>query len=114
MEFEGAMTKSDGANANDQNDSRSSGKQFSFSKPSAPDYSKDKLPVIIGRDPDDGSIVILDNGRTASFKNGQWQPGVLFHNRQILHDFRDVNDPAEVTRILQEAADALRKSVEKP
>lgn len=68
------------------------------------------MPPIIGRDPDDGSIVILDSGRTASFKDGQWHPGVLFQNDRLLDDFRDVNDPVEIARLMQEAADALAKS----
>jgi hypothetical protein len=71
------------------------------------------VPPIIGKDPEDGSIVIFDSGRTASFKGGQWQPGVLFHNDQILNDFRDVTDPIEVDRIMQEAADVLRRSTNK-
>jgi hypothetical protein len=75
--------------------------------------SDGKEPPIIGKDPEDGSIVIFDSGRTASFKDGQWQPGVLFHNDQILNDFRDVTDTIEIGRIMQEAADVLRKSTNK-
>jgi hypothetical protein len=71
------------------------------------------LPII-GRDPDDGSIVILDSGRTASFKDGRWQPGVLFGNDQLLDDFIDVSDPTEIARIMDEAADVLRRSTENP
>jgi hypothetical protein len=72
------------------------------------------LPPIIGRDPDDGSIVVLDSGRTASLKNGKWQPGVLFYNRRLLEDFVSVIDPVEVAQIMNDAADALRMSIEKP
>ncbi len=72
--------------------------------------SDGKVPPIIGKDPEDGSIVIFDSGRTASFKGGQWQPGVLFNNDQILNDFRDVTDHIEIARIMQDAADVLRKS----
>jgi hypothetical protein len=49
----------------------------------------------------------------ASFKDGTWQPGVLFLNGRIMDDFRDVSDPAEIARLMQQASEALRKS-EKP
>jgi hypothetical protein len=68
---------------------------------------------VIARDPNDGSIVILDSGRTASFKDGHWQPGVLFRNDRLLEDFRDVSDPNEVAALMQQAAEALQKSSEK-
>lgn len=77
------------------------------------DGQVEKMPPTIGRDDEDGSIVILDSGRTASFKDGAWQPGVQFSKGRIL-DFSQVTDPNEVSLLMQAAADALRKSAEKP
>ena len=67
-------------------------------------------PPIVGIDPDSGNwVILLSDGRAASFKEGAWHPGVLWDGRTIC-DFNDVSDSADIERVVAEAADALNKS----
>jgi len=54
----------------------------------------------------------LFGGRAASFIDGKWKPGFLFENKTFLNEFVPVQDPDEIAHIMEEAADALAKSVE--
>lgn len=66
--------------------------------------SGEKAPVVVKGD--DGSILILDGTRFASFKNNQWQDGIAFHHDQIA-EFNPVKDVADVYRTVRHASDAL-------
>jgi len=56
---------------------------------------------------DRGEVLILDNGWTASYKDGVWHAGVLFQHEYIAENFRVSTDPGEEQRLLAEARATL-------
>jgi hypothetical protein len=64
--------------------------------------TSERPPPTIGKYEGAGWIVVLDQGRAASYRDGRWQPGVAFQSRTIL-EFDQVLDPDERARILAEA-----------
>ncbi len=60
----------------------------------------------------DGRILVIDNqGKAASFIDGQWQPGVQFDGAEIVKFLQVKGD--DINTIAAQAAEALRKSSEK-
>ena len=60
----------------------------------------------------DGTMAVLQSdGSAASFVDGKWQPGIAFESRDFL-DMSQISKPDLRKRILEEAAEALAKSLE--
>jgi hypothetical protein len=58
---------------------------------------------------EDGSILILDNGWAASYKDGMWSNKIMFEHDQLA-EFTPVEDQQEIYRLLAIARDALGSS----
>jgi hypothetical protein len=67
-------------------------------------------PRIVGST--DGTYAILrSDGAAASFVNGKWQPGIAFQSRDFM-DMSMISNVEMRTKILEEASEALAKSLE--
>ena len=66
--------------------------------------------IMVDHDPEDGSIVVFDDPRRATFKDGKWHPGILFSSAYMMEYFRQVRDPREIARIVFDAEDVLNES----
>lgn len=64
---------------------------------------------MIENDPEDGSIVVFDGPRRATFKDGKWHSGILFSSAYMMEYFRQVRNPKEMERIMLEAEDVLNE-----
>ena len=67
-------------------------------------------PKVVGST--DGTYAILrSDGAAASFVYGKWQPGIAFESRDFM-DMSMISNVETRTRILNEAAEALAKSLD--
>jgi hypothetical protein len=74
----------------------------------------EKIEPMISHDPDTGEIMVFDNDRRASFKDGQWHAGALFKGDTLMEFFRDIRDPEKIAKIMTEAEKALKESESRP
>ena len=74
----------------------------------------EKSEPMISHDPETGEIMVFDNDRRASFKDGQWHAGALFKGDALTDFFRDIRDPAQIAKIMAEADKALKDSESRP
>jgi len=54
-------------------------------------------------------MVLTADGLAATFKDGRWQPGLLFGALSLMNDFWQITDQQEKDLILSAAANALRE-----
>ncbi|HEY9714506.1 MAG TPA: hypothetical protein V6C72_13650, partial [Chroococcales cyanobacterium] len=116
----GVMSKSDAANeSNDEITSPEKRVNGTSAEPApklgyslAADARTEADLPMIGRDDDAGLIAIIDGDRSATFRNGQWTPGVTMSGARFA-GLSDVRDPNEIQLLMQAAEQALNKSVEK-
>jgi len=70
----------------------------------------ERPPRIVGST--DGTWAVLkSDGSAASFVDEKWQPGIAFESQDFL-DMSQISKPDVRAKILDEAADALAKSLE--
>lgn len=62
----------------------------------------------IGRDDEGNVVVMTKDGLAATYKNGEWFPGLQFSSRKI-QNLDQVTDPDERQLILGQAQEALKK-----
>jgi hypothetical protein len=74
------------------------------------DVTDDPEPSI-GKDEFGNMVILTRDGVAATFKDGRWQPGVLFTlvPPRSRDEFTEVTDEQERERILRAATDALRE-----
>ena len=70
----------------------------------------ERPPRIVGST--DGTWAVLkSDGSAASFVDGKWQPGIAFESRDFM-DMSQISNPDVRAKILDEASEALAKSLE--
>jgi hypothetical protein len=70
-----------------------------------------KLQPVIVRTTDRDYAIIQSDGSAATFVNGNWQPGITFDCTDFA-EMSEVGDPESRTKLLNEASEALAKSLE--
>jgi WD domain, G-beta repeat len=72
------------------------------------DITNDPDPRV-GEDEFGNMMVVTKDGLAATFKDGRWQPGFLFHALSWMNEFWMITDQHKKDLILSAAADALRE-----
>jgi hypothetical protein len=70
---------------------------------------------VVGVDENTGDAIVYSGGGAASFYDGTWHPGRVFHPASLFSRdsrFSAVQDPDDVQRYLDAAHDALIQSLE--